>query len=310
LKPWTQEELSAAAACVQDSSSIKEALKRISGLRPIGDAHALANAFKRGGLASPSSMLRKERKASAGSLTGTLVCSDAHHPYVDEVAWATFLQAAIVLKPDVLVIIGDFADAYSISSHTKSPERREGLKGELEAVNAALDQIEALGIPRVVQLEGNHEERLTRYLGDRAPDLFGLLDMKSLMRVKERGWEWVPYRDHIQIGHMYYAHDVGRCGKHAASQSLADFGHNLCFGHSHRLGVAYLGTVAGERNVALNVGWLGDHAAIDYRNRAMAMRDWQHGFGWVVQDERGIAWCQAVPIIDGRCIVDGKVIKG
>jgi len=81
-------------------------------------------------------------------------------------------------------------------------------------------------------------------------------------------------------------------------------------GNTHRLGVVYGGTVRGERHVACSVGWLGDFNAIDYRNQAMARREWQHGFGFVNYQSNGVGWVTAVPIINGECVIDGQRIKG
>lgn len=238
-----------------------------------------------------------------------IVCPDAHHPFVDERAWACFLEAAYVARANRVVIIGDFGDYYAVSSHDKSPERKETFADELADTNAALDQLQGLGIP-VDYCEGNHEQRLDRYLAKVAPELYGVaLGSKELLRISERGWSWYPYKTICKHGHVRFTHDVGRSGKNAARQSLVDFGDNLVFGHTHRLGVAYEGTIDGGTRVCLNVGWLGDFEAIDYRHKFMAKRDWQHGFGLVDIDDRGNGYCQAIPIINGRAMIDGKVAK-
>jgi predicted phosphodiesterase len=242
-------------------------------------------------------------------VTKIMVCPDAHHPYVDKRAWKTFLVACKDIKPDVLVIIGDFADCYAVSSHAKDPSRKSKLKWEIDQVNKALDQISALGIKRVIFCEGNHETRLTRFIASEASTLYGMLEISQVLKIKERGWEWVPYNDWIRIGKISFTHDVGRCGANAGRQSLADFGSNLVFGHTHRGSVTYAGTTEGDTHVCLNVGWLGDFDSIDYKHKAMARREWTHGFGYCEQTENGVTWCNFIPIIKGRCVVDGKVIQ-
>ncbi len=237
-----------------------------------------------------------------------LVCPDAHHPYVDRRAWDCFLGAAEVLRPDVLVIIGDFADMYAISSHPKHPARKVSFSQEIEATQAALAELQRLAIPRVAYCEGNHEQRLERYITANCPELFGTVaGMRDLLQIdKRRGWEWHPYKTFVRIGHMSFTHDVGRAGVNALRQTLIDFGDNIAFGHTHRLGTAYAGTVDGGTHVGLNVGWLGDVTAVDYRHQFMVKREWQHGFGLIDQDADGVSWCQAVPIINGVCSVDGR----
>lgn len=240
----------------------------------------------------------------------TVVIPDTHFPYHERSVWATILQAIITLDPQNIVMIGDGLDAYPISFHPKTPTRKATLKDELNAANVEFDALAEVGRGRrIIYCEGNHEFRLERYLTQNAPALYGLIDMPTLLKVKERNWAWVPYQDWIRIGKIAYSHEVGSCGKNAAQQTLAAFGNNIVFGHSHRGGLVYSGTVDGERHVALNVGWAGDAAAVDYMHKART-REWQHGFGLVEQDATGAGWCQFVPIIDGRCVVHGQVIRG
>lgn len=241
--------------------------------------------------------------------TRIVVCPDTHVPYHDVLAWNTFLAAARAAKPDALVIIGDFADFYAVSSHPKNPSRKANLEDECVAVNRELDALERLEIPRVIFCEGNHEERLTRYLTSRAPELHGALSAREKFRIRARGWEWLPYRRHIKIGKLYFAHDVGPCGKFTAQRTLEAFQHPIVIGHSHRAGIAYGGYVTGERSVCMNVGWLGDVDEIDYVHQSQT-RDWVHSWGDIHQDEIGVSWCNVVPIIKGRTVVDGRVVSG
>lgn len=246
----------------------------------------------------------------SGGTTRILVCPDAHHPFVDPLAWSTFLAAARGWRPDILVLIGDFADCLGVGSYFKDPGRRENLKGEIEATAKALAELKALRIPRNIYIFGNHEDRLRRYIWEKAPELYGLVSLPEMFKLDELGWEYVPYKRSIQIGKMTYTHDIGRCGKYTASQSLADYGNNITVGHSHRACVTYLGTAAGEHHVGLNVGTLIDFKSVDYRHIDMANREWQHGFGTVHMTGDGCVWANFVPIVNGRCVVDGQVYSG
>lgn len=241
-----------------------------------------------------------------------IVCPDAHHPFVDKQAWACFLAVCHAVKPDKLVIIGDFADFFAISAHSKHPSRRVSFASEINDTNIALDELTRLKIPSVLYCEGNHEYRFDRYIADKAPELYGVVpDLAGLLKIHQRpGWEWHPYRTAVKIGHIYYSHEVGRCGVNAIRQSLVDFGDNLVIGHTHRLGVSYLGTVNGPTKVCVNVGWLGALDSIDYRHESIAKRESQHGFGLVDYDADGVGYCQAIPIIEGVAMVDGRRIRG
>lgn len=242
----------------------------------------------------------------ARKLQRILVCPDVHAPYHSKVAFDCFLRVARGWKPEGCIVLGDFGDFHEVGSHPKDPRRRQPFEREVEGVNAALDQLdEALGRAWGVFLQGNHETRLERYLIDRAPELFGCVDWAELLRLPERGWEVLPYKQSLQIGELRLSHDFGRAGVNAARQSVQDAGANILFGHTHRLMAHYQGQLFGNPHVGMTCGWLGDPDAIDYRHSDMVQRDAIHGFATVHMLDNGIFWAQAVPIINGRAVVDG-----
>ncbi len=241
-----------------------------------------------------------------------LVMPDTHEPFSDQRAVDCFLEAAYQYQPDELIIIGDYADFFGVSQHVKPPERKYMFKEEAQQSCDELDVVESLGVKKVTFCEGNHENRLTRYIARQAPELHGIVKTaKELLGVDRRpGWNWLDYGVPYRVGQIAAVHDVGRSGVNAMRASLADFGGNLIFGHTHRLGVFYDGTVDGETRVCMNVGWLGDYDSIDYMHKFKAKRSWQHGFGTVDMDENGVGFCNAIPIINGRCMIDGRTVKG
>ena len=242
-------------------------------------------------------------------VTKIVVCPDTHIPNHNLQAWNCFLESCRVVKPDVLVLIGDFADLASVSSHPKGAKEEARLKKELSAVNEALDQICSLNIPRIVYLFGNHENRFDRYINSRAPELDDVVTLPEELRLKERGIEYYPYGEIFKLGKMNFVHDVNRCGINTARQSLQDVGDNITIGHSHRAAVVYSGTIEGDTHVGVNVGHLLDINTISYTSRPVAKREWQTGFGFMYQNQEGVTWANFVPIIDGKCIVDGKLIS-
>ena len=240
-----------------------------------------------------------------------LVMPDTHAPFHDPQAVDCFLEAAYHLQPDELVIDGDLTDFYAVSSHDKSPSRRETMKEEVDGSNELLDIIGGMGFGHVEFIEGNHENRYDRYIAKHAPELYGLAPtVAQMLKIEQRGWGFTPYREEYSVGKIDFTHDVGPCGSTAMQRSIGTYGHNLVIGHTHRLGVAYQGTKRGGTMVCMNVGWLGSFDAIDYRQKSLAVNDWQHGFGYVDFDKDGNGFCVPVPIINGRCKVEGKLIRG
>lgn len=234
------------------------------------------------------------------------VIPDVHVPYHDKKAWSLCLSVVEEVKPDVVVVIGDFADFYSISTFDKDPSRNLNLKWEVACVNAELDRLcQAAGNSQVVFLEGNHEDRLRRYLWKKAPELFGLTNTRELFKIGERGWKFIKYGDFYRRGRVTYVHDLGKSGLNALSQTLDLCGGNVVFGHTHRAGLLYRGHHGSQGHFGLNVGWLGDYRKLNYIHRIKAEREWRLGFG-IVEESGNLAFSQFCPIISGRCRVFGK----
>jgi predicted phosphodiesterase len=175
--------------------------------------------------------LNEEKRMTKNKLKKILIVSDAHHPFVDKKAWQLLLNVGKDQKPDAILIQGDFADFYSVSSHSKDANRLNSFEDEVAAVNKALDELDALGAKEKHFVAGNHEDRLQRYLNDKAPELNSFVTIPQLFNLKKRGWKYTPYKQSVQIGKLNATHDVGSAGKNAIFQALSTFQHNVVQGH-------------------------------------------------------------------------------
>ena len=236
-----------------------------------------------------------------------LFIPDTHVPYHDKKAFALMLKVAAFLKPKHIVIQGDFADFYSVSSHSKDPTRANSLEEESAEVNLALDQIDKLGAPNKIYVEGNHEDRLNRFLQDKAPALYSSLRVEKSFRLKERGWKFTPYKDHTKLGCIYLTHDTGKAGPTAHADALNDFQDNVLIGHTHRMAYTIRGNAKGVPHVAAMFGWLGDISKVDYMHKVKAMKDWALGFGiGYLEPSTGHVFVVPIPIVEYGCVVNGK----
>lgn len=329
---WTTQDFERVKQALSSGVPLKEAYGPIP-------ARTVREAFKRlgwpspGAVASSASVVRAgqrddsgQHEASEGSgqpdepdrepwaqpkgLTRVLIMPDAHLPYQHDLAWRTFLEVARGWRPDVLVILGDAVDFYCVSQHPKDPARRIRFEDEIRLSNEGLDQLSALRVPRVIYCEGNHETRLSRHVAAKTPELHGVVNVQDLLRVKQRGWEWVSYGHHMSIGKLSFTHDIGFAGVYAARQSVMAFGGSITIGHTHRAQTHYESTVNGERHVGHTMGWLGDPECIDYRHRARVARESQHGFGVAHILDCGMHFSHFTPIVDGIACVDGRLFSG
>ena len=123
-------------------------------------------------------------------------------------------------RPEEIILIGDFLTLNCLSAWDKNKRlKMEGKRyfSEIDAGNEALDKMlnpiiddnkkrrkrkEKQYKPKIVYLEGNHEDRLNRYF-DTDPTFMGRLNVKEDLKLDDRGIDWVPYREY------YYTNDIG-----------------------------------------------------------------------------------------------------
>ncbi len=236
-----------------------------------------------------------------------LFVPDTHAPFHDQEAWNIMLLAAQVFRPTMVVHLGDMADCYSVSTHSRDPKRVTLLEDELCVVKDLLAQLGSLpSVRRKIFIGGNHEDRLRRYLWDKAPALYGLVSIPELLGLERLGWEWFDYGDGTRIGKLYVTHDLGFAGRYGVRRSLAAAGCNIVIGHLHQMCVVYDGSAMGDTHVAACFGWLARaDVAHDYKHKIKAMKEYQHGFGLGYMTPDGDVHLRGVPIVNGSCFIEG-----
>jgi len=237
-----------------------------------------------------------------------LFIPDTHRPYHDHGAHKLMLKVGrrlfkgVAPKDRIVVILGDYADFAKVSFHTKNPLHRMSYADEVKDVNVGLDEIDELGAGRKVFVEGNHCFRLARHIADKTPEFYGLpgMTVPELFNLKTRGWEFVPYMNHIKIGKLYVTHEEGNAGPLAAQKARDTFEHNVVIGHNHTMASFYRGNAVGESRFGMSFGWLGDF-------KAKASR-WQHGVGVGLMENNGNVHLHGVPFIEGKaCVLSDMV---
>jgi UDP-2,3-diacylglucosamine pyrophosphatase LpxH len=190
------------------------------------------------------------------------VIMDVHGPFEHKRRYDAMLNAYASIGLDALYIIGDFLDFYCLHGHgAKHPLVRKNLLDEIEWGNRKLDEIEKTfsGIP-LVFIEGNHEWRLERYIVNNAPALFGVTEIKRLLKMDQRPrWKWHSYgpRQLVRIegSDLFAKHDPG---PGAVLMLPKQLGVSLVHGHTHRRTFAEHRTLDNRSNRVFSGGWLGD----------------------------------------------------
>lgn len=238
--------------------------------------------------------------------------SDTHGQFVDERALDVACQIVSDLEPDMLVHLGDLGDFYSISSHEKNPERRQDLQHDVEEaarILGKIDQTVSSDTPKIL-VEGNHENRLKRYIWHTAPALAGLkhLNIPELIGANDLGWEYVKQDKEIFPEFIVKHGDfvAGKSG-YTARKEMDRAWLSGISGHTHRLGVhcytARRHSLYGVRGaVWIENGCLCEQDAEYLKSPG----DWQQGFTIVRFTDDGPV-PELVYILNGRAFYNGKV---
>lgn len=184
-------------------------------------------------------------------------------------------QYIVDKQPDVIVMIGDFADMESLSSYDVGKKSFEGrrYKADIECARKAMGLL--LGPiddynkkhpkkpykPRKVLTLGNHEDRIDRCVQS-DPKLEGVLSLKDL-GYEEFGWEVIPYLEPVIIDGVAYCHyfTSGVLGKPVTSAAaMVSKKHQSCvMGHVQGRQIAYGTRADGTQITGLFVGGFYQH---------------------------------------------------
>lgn len=221
---------------------------------------------------------------------------DTHCPFQNKRALEITYQIITDIQPDTIVLMGDMVDMYAISSFSRDPVRVLKLQNELDATNEVLRQIDALSNAEVVYLEGNHEQRLQRYLRLR-PELHGLnnLKLENLLGLDTLGWEM---KSEYKQGDLLFVH--GRyISKHSAYSIKRElearaFQISVLMGHTHRIGNY---NITGYKSVIRGY----EIGCLCKDQEYQASPNWQRGFAVITENH-----VEQVMILKGKTIFRGK----
>ena len=170
---------------------------------------------------------------------------DSHIPYTDWPLMKAIGRVIEDFQPRREFIGGDVMDMYDISDFDRNPTRRKDMNDECCETRTLLDKHKA-SYPEMEQYweDGNHEDRLRRYLWKTAGALYGMKNEKgqpinsipSYLNLAERGVHYFPFPSRIDYRGFVVTHGPkkGGASKFCAkwmSESIRSSG--VCF-HYHR----------------------------------------------------------------------------
>lgn len=170
-----------------------------------------------------------------------LILSDVHAPYHCREALEAAVKYGRKLKPDVVLINGDWMDFHQISRWEKDPKKRDTAY-EITVGKEGLSWLRGqFPKARFIFKLGNHDERLTKYVYQKCPELFGLagLELHHVLNFEEFGIERVNDNP-ILLGKLpvLHGHEFGKSGIAApvnpARGAFLRTNHTVLVGHLHR----------------------------------------------------------------------------
>lgn len=169
------------------------------------------------------------------------IISDVHIPYHSEIAFSAAVKHLKTMKPDCILLNGDFADFYSISRWQKDPRKRD-FRMERGLLKQGLEWIRGeFPKARMVFKKGNHEERWDHYLWNHAPEICDMehIQMEHWLDFEKLGIEMVEEQRPIMAGKLpvCHGHELPRGLSSPVNQARGAFMrtiHTILVGHGHR----------------------------------------------------------------------------
>ena len=235
---------------------------------------------------------------------------DIHHPLHDKACMNIVTEFAEDFKPDNIVYGGDQEQFDTISSfNTRKPKLTEGkrLKREYKGFQTdILDRIENV-LPKKCKkyyMIGNHEYRVERLI-EKFPQYEGFIEIANNLNLED--YTIIPFNDVFNIGDMHFAHGW-YWNKYYAEKTLRVVQKMVFVGHVHtpQLHTA-MSPVYTLPKQCVGVGCLCNMNPEYMENRP---NTWVHQFLFWYMFDDGTFTYYTPTIINGRCIINGKVYDG
>lgn len=230
------------------------------------------------------------------------VLCDIHIPYHDKSVIQKCLDECRRRSAKAIFLNGDVLDCYQVSDFVRERSKPRMVE-EIEKGRQLLAYIRAM-FPhaRIIYKEGNHDERLKRYIASRAPDLDDIPDiyLPSLLRAEQFGVEWVADKRIVMVGKLPVIHGheyQGAGGVMPARWLYLRTGDTALTGHFHQPSNYTFRTIK-DREVGMWSVGCACHLKPAYR----PLNQWSHGYAMVEVSQGG-----AYAVENRRILKDGSV---
>lgn len=234
--------------------------------------------------------------------------SDAHWTSLHQprsLAHEALLRAIPLVKPDILLSVGDLLDMGEPSRHDPLGwNRRIKVKDEMDAAKQHLDDIMACA-PRALRwwVRGNHDDRFDKYLALNAAMFEGVEGFDFANQFPD--WQMCHRLDLNDTVVMHRFHG----GIHAGWNNAVKSGMNFISGDTHSLEVKPMVDMRGRR-YGVQTGMLGDPAWPCFGYTQGNTRLWNPGFAVLTYRNGELMPPELCEIVSGVAWFRGQELAG
>lgn len=240
-----------------------------------------------------------------------LLFSDLHFPYADKKYLSIGTQLIKKFKPDHVLQCGDALDFSGISTYLTHPKNESKIFAEIEAYNQQLDiwQSAMKKGSTFHQLEGNHTERIQRYVSKNCREIHEIVrPIPELLKFEQRSksgvkfiWHPLSKWDHCRI-HDVIIHHGTFYDKNLAVSNLTRYqGVKFVQAHSHRYQTAYANGIWSAT--------IGHGSMADKTNHIPGPCQWQQGMAFITFIN-GKGHFEPIIVQNGMAVFRGEQYKG
>ncbi len=177
--------------------------------------------------------------------------SDFHIPFEDKWAVEKFFEEVKKEKPQTIIIGGDLVDFSTISVHIHHPDDLASIQYEkFRVIDFLKDLRKKAGKKATIYwLEGNHEQRLIKYIMRNAPELAALkeLTIDNIFELYRKDINVIYVESDVVLKIddwvFRHGHEIGYGSSvpgNNARRGIYNFGTNYIQGHIHRGNIIHI----------------------------------------------------------------------
>lgn len=198
--------------------------------------------------------------------------NDMQIPFQDTPSVKAVCRFSQDFDPTHLIVPGDGFDFYEMSEFDKNVSRQFRFKDELEVGHRIIKDIE-LATPRADRywIDGNHEDRLRRWLWRHGSAIAGLPSLEPQKLFHLDDWTHLTYGSSVNVMGVVIEHGDGGTSNMARSMFTKRGTSGIC-GHSHRLHDLHISNAGGEHR------YIENGCMCSLRPEFLARPNWQWAF--------------------------------